>query len=525
MDIEIDDIAKIGSVVDTPSYMLPPEAWTAALNMRVIDGGMEVLQGWAQVFDTPLDAPHFAMPISTTAAFFWLYSSLSKIMVFDGTSHTDISRATGYTATDTLDINGTLLGGVPIINNGSDVPQFWNKIDPTVKMADLTNWPSTLRAKVMRAFGPYLMAFNLTDAGINLPHTIQWSHPADPGSLPISWDYTDPTVDAGRNDLSDVNSGTIEEAQALGAVMYVYKESSTWRIRFIGGRFIFDFGQTAWITTSGILGPRCVGVTGDGTRHIVATQEDIIWHDGNNYKSVLDKRQRRRLFNEIDTDNYQNSFMFDNPPRGEMWFCYPSAGNVYPNRAFVMYYRDNDPFAITEADGITFRNGAIGGIEKASDETWDTGTDDWDTDTGPWSQLLRRRVILCNPAESKFFLLDGVLTRDGLPFASNLTRDGLSLLGRKRTGEWIVDHEVYKLVDGLWPKIQGGPVNIRMGAQQTVNGPTLWGSPVLFDPTASAVGYPDVVSGRAVGIEFSSDGGVNWRLDGYKYNVIPMGKF
>jgi hypothetical protein len=526
VDIEIDDIAKIGSVVDTPSYMLPPEAWTQALNMRVVDGGMESLLGWSQVFGTPLAAPHFSMPISTSAAFFWMYASLNKIMVFDGTTHSDITRAGGpYTANDTPDWNGTLLGGVPIFNNNNDVPQYWNKIDPSVKMADLLNWPTALRAKIMRAFGPYLMAFNLTDGGTNLPHTVQWSHPADPGSLPISWNYADPTVDAGRNDFSDVNSGTIEEAQALGSVMLVYKESSTWKVRFIGGRFVFDFGQTAWITTSGILAPRCVGVTGDGTRHIVATQDDIIWHDGNNYKSALDKRQRRRLFNEIDTDNYGTSFMFDNPYRGEMWFCYPSSGNQYPNKALILYYRDADPFAITEADGITFRNAASGGIEKASDEQWDAGTDTWDTDTGPWSQLQRRRVILSAPALSKHYLLDDTITRDGVNFPTTLTREGLSLLGRKRNGDWIVDHEIHKLVDGLWPKVQGGPVSIRMGAQQIVNGPTLWGSPVIFDPTATSVGYPDVVSGRAVGLEFSTAGGVTWRLDGYKYNVIPMGKF
>lgn len=529
-DIDINDVAMIGAVSDTPGYMLPPEAWSIALNMRMVDGGVEGLLGWSQVFGTPLFAPHFAMPISTNAAFFWLYASLTKIGVFDGATHTNITRQTAgndvnYTATDTPDWNATLLGGVPILNNGNDIPQFWNAISVATKMANLTNWPATLRAKIVRAFGPYGVAFNLTDGGTAFPHTVQWSHPADPGSIPISWDYTNPVVDAGRKDFSDVNSGVLVDALPLGSTMYVFKENSTWRMRFIGGRFIFDFGQSAWITTSGLIAPRCVAVTGDGTRQIAATQEDIIWHDGNNYKSVLDQKQRRRLFNEIDTNHFGTSFMFDNPSKGEMWFCYPSSGNTYPDKALIMYYRKGEPFPITEADGITFRNATVGGIESPNEEQWDTGTDAWDVDTGPWSELLRRRTVLSAPASTKLFLLDNGIKRDGANFATILRREGLSLLGRKRNGEWIVDHEVEKFVDGVWPKIQGGPVNIRVGKQDTVNGPVAWGTGVSFNPTTDVMASPDVVNGRAVGIEFSTNGGVTWRLDGYKYNVSPMGKF
>lgn len=529
-DIDINDLATIGAVSDTPSYMLPPEAWTTALNVRAINGGIEGLGGWSQVFGTPAVAPHFAMPISTTAAFFWIYASLSKIYVFDGATHTNITRQTAsadvnYTATDTPDWNGTLLGGVPILNNNNDIPQFWGTISPGTKMANLTNWPANLRAKVIRAFGPYGIAFNLTDGGVNFPHTIQWSHPADPGSIPTSWDYTNPSVDAGRKDFSDVNSGVLLDALPLGSTMIVFKENSTWRMRFIGGRFIFDFGQSAWITTSGLLAPRCVAVTGDGTRQIAATQEDIIWHDGNNYKSVLDLRQRSRLFNEMDTDHYGTSFMFDNPAKGEMWFCYPSAGNTYPDKALIMHYRRGEPFPITEANGITFRNAIVGGIESPSEEAWNDGSEGWDVDTGPWSQLQRRRTILSSPINTKLYLLDSGITRDGSNFATLLRREGLSLLGRKRNGEWIVDHQVEKLVDGVWPKIQGGPVTIRIGSQETVNGAVSWGSPISFNPNVDVMASPDVVSGRAVGIEFSTSGGVSWRIDGYKYNVIPMGEF
>lgn len=537
-EIEIDDIAKIGEVVDTPSYQLPPEAWSQVLNMRVVDDGLETLLGWSQVFGTPAFAPHFLLPISTQSAFFWVYVSLTNAAVFDGVDHTDITRGTVsgsppvftptlYTANDTPDWNSTLLGGVPVLNNGSDVPQIWPKIDKATKLVDLPNWPSTLRAKVVRAFGPYLMAFNLTDSTFTnpgLPHTVQWSHPADPGSVPISWAYNDPNFDGGRKDFSDVNSGVLVDAMPLGSQMIIYKENSTWKCRFIGGRFVFDFGESPWVTTSGILAPRCVAVTADGGRHIVATQDDIIWHDGNNYTSILTSRQRRKLFDELDSETYVTSFMWDNPLKGEMWFCYPTTGNAYPNKALVIYYRGSSNYVLSSSDGITFRHAAVGGIEKPNDEIWDSGTDVWTDDTGPWSQLQRRRVVSASPANAKMYLMDEGVTRDGAAIATLLSRDGLGLIGRKRSGEWLEDFSIRKLVDRVWPKVQGGPVTIRLGAQETVNGPVRWGQSFVYDPATGNVADPEPVSGQTTGIEFSTTQG-HWRLDGYKYNLVQLGKF
>src|ERR1700704_5216188 len=206
VEVEIDKIAIPGAIADVPPYQIPPEAWTTALNMRARDYGLESLLGWVQVFGTPTVAPYFLMPISGVAQNFWLYAGLNKVYAYDGATHTNITRQTAsvdvnYSSTDAADLNGTLLGNIPIINNGIDIPQFWPTQSIGTKLANLTNWPAALRAKVIRSFGPFLVGFSLIDAGNALPHTIQWSHPATPGSVPSSWDYTDTTVDAGRSDL------------------------------------------------------------------------------------------------------------------------------------------------------------------------------------------------------------------------------------------------------------------------------------------------------------------------------------
>lgn len=526
--IDINDIATIGSVSgsDTPDYMLPPEAWTIALNMRYRDEGLETLGGWQQVFGTPTVAPHHLLAVTNGGTRYWVYCSLTHAYVYDGSAHTQITRAAGatpYTATQSREWNSTLLAGIPILNNGIDVPQFWSPVSAAQDLQNLTNWNANVRAKVIRAFGPFLMAFNITDTGTSYPHAVRWSHPAVPGAVPTSWDPTDQTVDTGEVDLSDIAAGVILDALPLGEQMYVYKEASVRKVRYVGGRTIFDFGQNAWLPTTGLLAARCVAVTGDGLKQVFASQDDIIWHDGNKVQSVLDKRQRRRLFNEIDTTNFNNSFMFCHPARSEMYFCYPSSGNTNPNRALVMNYSRGDQFVITEMDGITFRHAASGPMEAATAETWASASGTWDTDPEAWAQQQRRQTLLAGTDATKIFQFDNVETRDGATFTSQLRRTGLGLIGRKRDGSPIVDHQRRKMFTRLWPKVRGSSsVNVRFVGQEVVNGALAWSDVASFDPASQTFCDPGPVSGRAVGFEMYSTG--SWGLDGYKIDIQPLGE-
>jgi hypothetical protein len=530
-EIDINDVAALGAVRDTPAYMLPPEAWTLAENMRIVDGGMEVMDGWSEVFDVPAYAPHFAIPLNTSSQTFWLYVSLTKAAVYSGGGHTDITRLSGdYNAGDTRNWNAALLGSVPIINNGVDVPQWWPTASPGVRLADLPNWgaatelgsPPTTRAKVLRAFGPYLFAFHVTDTlGVH-PHTFHWSHPAESGGIPVSWDYTDTDRSSRRFDLEDVSTGVILDALRLQSALYIYKEAATWRCTFVGGLKIFDLQP--FLATVGLLAPRCVTnvMAADGPRHVLATQDDIIWHNGNILRSVLNERQKRRLFADIDSQNFVNSFMFDNAPKSEAWFCYPTSGNTHPNRALVMNY-GKEPWRVTTADGINFRNVAVGTVETSSGEIWDTGSDLWDDDTGPWSQVSRRKLVLSNPDASRFYQMDSGKLRGSVAFVGTLRREGLALLGKKRDGSWIVDFQRIKMIDRLWPKIQRGPVNIRVGVQDVVEGAVSFNAPVVFDPSIGVFSDPALPkSGRAIALEIS---GSDFRLDGYKINVEDVGEF
>lgn len=528
VDIPVDDVAAFGVVHDIKPYELPPEAWSTALNVRTLDDGIEWCGARTQVFGTPGVAPHFAMPVLNATAGYLIYTSLTKAYVYDGSTHTDITRAAGgdYTATQTRQWNGVLFGGIPIINNGIDTPQYWDvALNTATDLAPVTNWPASGTARVIRALGPVLVAFDVTLSSVRYPHAVLWSHPADPGSLPSSWDHTDPTKDAGLKDLPDTFAGIIREALPLRGQMMIYKDGSTWRMSPINNQFIFQF-ETLYEST-GILAPRCVCLTPNGNRHFLATQDDIVVHDGAQVDptSVLDKRMRRYLQTQLDSSNYINSFAFLHPSKKECWFCYPSNGNTNPNMAIIW----KEDGTITEAE-VDFRNAVLTPTPSGavSVPLWSTATGDWVAASGAWagiddgSTVAQRITILCNTDKTEFHQLDSGTTNDGSVVTATLQRTGLSITGRKRTGEWVVDYHKRKQLNRVRPKVSGGPVNVRVGFQEFVDGDVTWSDSQAFDPTTML--YVDFAgSGQAVCIEFSAS--VPFRLEGYVVDLEVIGEY
>jgi hypothetical protein len=193
------------------------------------------------VFGTPVVAPRHE--VKERRSVVGLCESDGAV-VYNGSGHADITRVAGgaYNSNTTEQWNGCILGGIPIFNNGTDVPQMWfGTYALTLKLLPLSNWPATLRCAIMRNFGSYLVAFNITDSSVNYPHLVQWSNPAAAGTVPTSWAYANPTVEGGRKDLPDTNSGFILEAMQLGSTMFIYKERSVWKMNYIGGTYIYQF--------------------------------------------------------------------------------------------------------------------------------------------------------------------------------------------------------------------------------------------------------------------------------------------
>ena len=518
--IEVNDLHTVGAVADRPGYMLPPEAWTIAHNVRWADDAAVKMTGHAQIFGTPVTPPHFAIPVRTSTQSFVVYVSLTKAGVWDGATHTDITRASAdFNANDTRDWNGTTLGGIPILNNGTDVPQYWANYSLGTPLDDLLAWPPTWRCRAIRAMGPHLIAIGITKAGDDFPHMVINSHPAEPGHVPISWDVTDGSKDARENELPDVDSGILMTLLPLRGQMYLYKEAATWRMNFIGGRF--QFAYDTFLETIGSLTKRGACSVGDGQRHAVWGQDDIVVHNGQEAESILDRRWKRALFNAIDPANYLNSFCFCSPDVKEVWFCYPENGLVNPNRALVWNYQYN---TLSTAD-VAYRNAFVGTVELSDPAIWDPDTNAWDTDGTPWNKSSRRKTVVLDTDHNKFHQFNETEQRDGQNFVATLQRMGLALVGKKRTGEPIVDIYNRKFLNKLWIKAAGGPIGVRVGFQELVEGPVTWKEQKFFDPLALQEFLDFVGSGRAIAIEFQTNTNVGWKLEGYRPNISRSGNY
>lgn len=517
--VEIDTIGAFGLIADQEPYTIDSAAWSTALNVRFEDGVAKALGGRESVFGTLPHSPLFLIPVATNTQVFWLWASSKYVFVWDGITHTEVTRLAGpYNAGEAKDFNGVVLGGIAVLNNGADVPQAWLNPTTTTRLVDLPNWPANTITKAIRALGPYLIAVNVTAGGVNFPHRVKWSHPAVPGAVPESWDVSDPTKDAGENELPDVNSGVLQDLLPLAGQMFLYKDNATWRMSLSGNTFIFNFAP--FLETSGLLAPRCVGLTPKGDRHFVVTQDDVILHDGNTADPILDRRFRRRLFSQLDATFFSHAFVFSHQTKKEMWFCYPEVGEAVATRAVVWNAVTG---TVSEAE-VDFVAAAAGPVEIASSTTWASVVGTWASYVGPWSVIRRRETIVANKVTNKVLQLDVTNTNDGVVIPTTLQRVGVAILGRKRDKSPIVDHNRRKQVTRIWPRMTGGPVNIRIGAQDQPGGAIRWSPSAVFNP-AVAQWVDLIIEGAAIAIEVASAADVAWTFEGYKIEFTESGGF
>lgn len=331
-------IGSPGIVLDSPAHTLKDEAFSDALNMKFDDNGAESLVSDLSAFSTASVSPLWYQYFPPITAPKWAYADLVAVHAVDGTTHSDITRASGaYNAVVTERWQATVLNGIGILNNTIDVPQAWTDFDTSTLLVDLPNWTSTRRAKSIRAFKNFLVALYMIDSGTERPYRILWSDSADVGTVPGSWDSTDPATDSREFDLAET-SDYLVDCLPMGDVNIVYKEDSTWGMQYIGPPFFFRFWKI--LSNRGLLHRDCVVSTPMG--HVVATQDDIIVHAGQTEQSqsVLDRRLKRWLFSSIDPTNFKNSYMFNYPREKSVYFCFPEVGETYSNKAVIWNWGD-----------------------------------------------------------------------------------------------------------------------------------------------------------------------------------------
>jgi len=493
--------------------LTPAFEWSGGNNVRFSDGYAEKFTGESSHHGEPSVIP-YGIFFSNTANRYEVYTGLQKIYATTGSTHTDITRSLGnYTGTIDNKWTGAVLSGTLILNNGVDDPQFWagNIGTPCAK---LTNWPASTKAKVVRVFDNFIIALNITEGSTNYPSMVRWSTPADPGTLPASWDYTSTTNDAGR--VEGVLSSTpdkIVDGLAQENTFFIYKESSIYAMQYIGGKQIFRFSSVSKI--AGAMGIDCNASTPVG--HVILSDGDVLINQGGNIQSIIDKRMRRWIFNNIDSDNRHRSFVVANPYKNEAWICYPENGKIWPNKVVVWNYKDNT-FATRDIQNLTHANSGI--ITAADTDTWDSRTDTWNDSDDIWSvnnySQASTRLVLCS-SDKKLLLADLTRTFDGASMTSYIERTGID----------FGYPESIKLCSAVRPKfdsIDGTVIRIYVGKQASLDSGITWSSPVNYT-VGTSLKCDFNVSGRYLAVKFESINSAPWRLKSFDLDIKQLGMY
>ncbi|MES2148587.1 MAG: hypothetical protein V4508_02230 [Pseudomonadota bacterium] len=512
--VTIKDCGALGVIKDLSVHELPPGAWTDASNVRFLDGYAQQFYGHGQVYNSPAYAPQYLMPCNVAGARYWMYATATKQFVVTNTggvtTHTDITHVTARAGV-VNQWSGFVFFGVPVLNVGdtSKIPMYWDQ-NLTHKFVDLTAWPAGVYCKALRQYKNFMIALNVTAAGTSFPHRMRWSHPADPGSLPSSWDVTDATKDAGEFDVGD-DQGPIIDGLGLKNSFIVYKESSTYAEDYVGGAFIMNSRKVFGM--SGIMNLGCA-VEFDAF-HFVVTGSDIVIHDGYTATSVLDKRARRFFFQDIDVASKGLVHCSKNPFLNEIFVNYPSIGATSCNKALVYNVVDKT---------VSFRtlpnvnHMAYGPVDNTLGGTYDADSDPVDSDltayNGPDFTPDVARVMM-GSADVKLFMLDASASFDGVAPVAYMERRGLSFDQPERI----------KLVTSIWPRLTGNvgsTVTIKVGSAPDP----------YADPTYTTMTYTigDLkadcfVAGRYIAVWIGSGTAYQWRLDSYDLFIEDGGEF
>jgi len=487
------NLDKYGVITDVDPFDLPLGAWSMAVNVRFEDGKVTSAPVWRAVAAPLTDtAPRFVYVAnkadSTTSVYIGYYNGL--VSDWTPTSESAVSP-TGYTASPAeAQWSGTTLAGVVYMNREDRVP--WALKPSDAKFSNVTGWDAGWRAKLIRAYGSAICAFNITKSGIRYPTMVKTSDiVTNPGSLPLTWDATLTTNNATENLLTEMN-GEIVEAQQLGNSLILYSNSETWQMSADGSRNVYSYRKLPF--SAGAINTNCAVEVNN--RHYVFGADDIWMHDGLSQESIADARVRKFIFRTLNAKKANRFFTSYDPSKRTISFNYVS-GDAFVafngngcNRAAV-YHLTSKTWTFDDLP-LVFASG-YAKVSLAT-QTWANVTATWATVGGSWQDLedgFKRTSVYVG--ESGNGLTARVYARDLYGTGSNLTsvvdtvatRPGLLLRDGMDLDELDAELRGYKVVLAIYPQGRfdpdAMPVSFSFGVTDYPNVPPVFSAPQTYD--------------------------------------------
>lgn len=497
----INGLGDIGIVSDIPPTNIPDNALSSGSNIRAYHGRLTNFPGYEQYASAPIQIYGvFGFNTGTSGALLWLEAGLNEVYVFDGSTHTNITRTSGgnYTMNEYLDKwTGGVQNGLGFLCNGKDSPQQWDQVSSAVPLKDMMYDPDAAGGNQtwgeknylafgMRAYSGTIFAFNLNRGASALPSTVQWCDFIQPGTTEPDWEPKS-TNSAGERYIGDTLGAVIDGAPFRDDFIF-YKEDSVYRCSFTGDAndpFVFQ----RLPAFARIIGRNCVDTAAEN--HIVAADEDVYLFDGNTFTSILTHRYRDFYRSNLWPDRRLTTWVRSKPDDKEVWIGLTNSSNTgdpdqYPNVGIVWNWHDN---TLSHTDLPIVRSMSTGVLAQATTpDNYETPPDlAYDDDTLSFDQIIASNSTTSFVGATQTVLNDfgKVETEDANPKTCQAERTGLIL---QDTKHGIRSADGVNRIVSLKPYLETNkPVEFSVGGQFAMGGPIYWSAWKFFDPQTQSV--------------------------------------
>jgi hypothetical protein len=506
----------LGIVFDITPEEIGADKYSDGINVSFRDRATRRVEGYAKYASAnwPVSdpSPIWGMAVRHSGVNWWLYFTASEVWATDGNAHYDLTPVGGLNATSPGGWTSTVLNGIPVFNNPQNPPMYWD-LNTANPAQVLPGWPANTFCSAMASSKYHLVAMDITEGGQNYSTQLWWSVGAQAGEVPQEW------TPAPDNDAGDVvlaaTPGRIRGALLMRDALIVYKTDSTYSLTYVAGQYIYAL-RTLFPAIGAASRHSFAEVNG---RHYLFTGEDVVQHDGQVYRSVVDKVAKRAIVECIDPA--QMALVSINPRvvDQQVWVNIPTSGGTNLDVAYVIDIDDTLVGRRTLPNVASVNRGIINPTDVLG--AWDDIEFNWDTINGVWNEALfspnSDSLMLTDPVGNNLLAVGIGNTADGEP---------ISAFVEKISAE-IGDFSRKKLITRLVPRVEGGEgevLTFRLGGQDFFGQPVEWNDPIDFT-IGETIAISDIVQGRLLSLRVEGTTVQPWELHSYTLLVTEQGEF
>jgi hypothetical protein len=407
-----------------------------------------------------------------------------------------------------------MVAGALVISNGVDRRWIWGNYSSVLQ--SLLGGPSVVKA--MTTSMGRLMLGNIVEGGYEFIGGARWSEPGVPTNF-----IRDLEVKSGRKDLVNANTGITAREAILafgqaGLRKIVYTDQNIWT----GDPDESLFDYTWRIPTSGegvvLVAPRAQ-VNVRGINYLMGTDDFHKITDAG--VEGIGMPIQNIVFPNLNKSKIKKSFAFYKPSTREIYFCYPTGSNDYPDTAAILNLEVSNPkssvmnWSFEDVDYLCHTY-----AWQQTAYTWDTipfGSWDEITDSS-WDEMNKTGVIPYEIVGNSSGLI--------LKLDDGYNNNDVAIQGYIETGDFYrADAKILilQVMATLKPQTQKNAFFVQVGARDSLHHDIKWSvpKPIMIGSTSEITSFQ---KGNYTRLRFYTDQ-INspWILEGFKYFHNELG--